>query len=68
MARGLHRLGLLTARWKWVVIGVWIVGIAALISLAHGLGSNTSNNLRLPGTDSQATTDLLAAPSRTCSR
>src|SRR5262249_7157757 len=61
MARGLHRLGLLTARWRWVVLGVWIVGIAALIALAHGFGSNTSNNLRLPGTDSQAATDLLAA-------
>jgi uncharacterized membrane protein YdfJ with MMPL/SSD domain len=60
MARGLHRLGLLTARWKWVVLGAWVVGIAALIALAHGFGSNTSNNLRLPGTDSQAATDLLA--------
>jgi uncharacterized membrane protein YdfJ with MMPL/SSD domain len=43
------------------VLGVWIVGIAALISLAHGFGSNTSNNLRLPGTNSQAATDLLAS-------
>jgi uncharacterized membrane protein YdfJ with MMPL/SSD domain len=61
MARGLHRLGLLIARWRWVVLGAWIVGIAALIALSHGFGSNTSNNLRLPGTDSQAATDLLAA-------
>ena len=61
MATGLHRLGLVTARWRWVVLGVWIVGIAALISLAHGFGSNTSNNLRLPGTNSQAATDLLAS-------
>jgi uncharacterized membrane protein YdfJ with MMPL/SSD domain len=61
MARALHRLGLLCARRKWVVLAVWIVGIALLIGLAHGFGSNTSNNLRLPGTDSQAATDLLAA-------
>ena len=61
MARALHRLGLLCARWKWVVLGVWVLGIALLIGLAHGFGSNTSNNLRLPGTDSQAATDLLAA-------
>src|SRR5215469_888922 len=61
MARGLHRLGLLTARWKWVVLGAWIVGVAALIALAHSVGSNTSNNLDLPGTDSQAATDLLEA-------
>ena len=61
MARVLHRLGLFAARRKWVVLGVWIVGIAALIALAHGFGSNTSNDLSLPGTDSQAATDLLAA-------
>ena len=61
MARALHRLGLFAARRKWVVLGVWIVGIAALIALAHGFGSNTSNNLQLPGTDSQAATNLLAA-------
>src|SRR5215470_2071593 len=61
MARGLHRLGLLTARWKWVTLAVWVVGIAGLVALAHAFGSNTSNNLRLPGTDSQAATDLLAA-------
>jgi uncharacterized membrane protein YdfJ with MMPL/SSD domain len=61
MARGLHRLGLLIARWRWLVLGLWIVVIAGLVGLAHGLGSNTSNNLRLPGTDSQAATDLLAA-------
>jgi uncharacterized membrane protein YdfJ with MMPL/SSD domain len=61
MARGLYRLGLVAARWKWVVLGAWVVAIAALLALAHGFGSNTSNNLRLPGTDSQAATDLLAA-------
>ena len=61
MARALHRLGLFAARRKWVVLGVWIVSIAALIALAHGFGSNTSNNLQLPGTDSQAATNLLAA-------
>jgi uncharacterized membrane protein YdfJ with MMPL/SSD domain len=61
MARALHRLGLLTARRKWVVLGVWIVLVAGLIALAHGFGSNTSNNLDLPGTDSQAATDLLEA-------
>src|SRR5437763_12090845 len=61
MARALHRLGFFAARRKWVVLGVWIVGIVGLVVLAHGFGSNTSNNLRLPGTDSQAATDLLAA-------
>ena len=61
MARILHRLGLLTARRKWVVLAVWVVLIAGLVAVAHGFGSNTSNNLDLPGTDSQAATDLLEA-------
>jgi uncharacterized membrane protein YdfJ with MMPL/SSD domain len=61
MARALHRLGVFCARWKWAVLGAWIVAAVLLIGLAHGFGSNTSNNLRLPGTDSQAATDLLAA-------
>ena len=60
MARALHRLGLLTARRKWIVLAVWIVGIAALATMAKTFGSNTSNNLDLPGTNSQAATNLLA--------
>ncbi len=64
MARVLHRLGLFAARRKWVVLGVWIVGIAPLIAFAHGFGSNTSNNLQLPGTDSQAASDLSRRVSR----
>jgi uncharacterized membrane protein YdfJ with MMPL/SSD domain len=61
MARGLHRLGLFAARRKWVVLAAWIVSLAALVALAQSFGSNTSNNLNLPGTDSQAASDLLAA-------
>jgi uncharacterized membrane protein YdfJ with MMPL/SSD domain len=61
VARLLYRLGLLCARRKWVVLGVWVVAIVLLVGLAKGFGSNTSNNLRLPGTDSQAATDLLAS-------
>ena len=49
------------ARWKWVVLGAWIIAVALLVLAAHSFGSNTSNNLRLPGTNSQAATDLLAA-------
>src|SRR5512132_4554131 len=50
-----------TARRKWAVLAAWIVGVVLLLAVAHTSGSNTSNNLRLPGTDSQAATDLLAA-------
>ncbi|HEY6606621.1 MAG TPA: MMPL family transporter, partial [Gaiellaceae bacterium] len=61
MARALHRLGMFAARRKWVVLGAWILLIAVLIALSRSFGSNTSNNLQLPGTDSQAAADLLAA-------
>jgi uncharacterized membrane protein YdfJ with MMPL/SSD domain len=50
-----------TARQKWVVLGAWAVALALLVLAAHAFGSNTSNNLSLPGTDSQAATDLLAS-------
>jgi uncharacterized membrane protein YdfJ with MMPL/SSD domain len=59
MARALYRLGMFTARRKWVVLGVWILFVAVVIAASKSFGSNTSNNLDLPGTDSQAASDLL---------
>jgi uncharacterized membrane protein YdfJ with MMPL/SSD domain len=61
VARALHRLGMFAARRKWVVLGAWIVALALLVTASRSFGSNTSNNLQLPGTDSQAAADLLAA-------
>jgi uncharacterized membrane protein YdfJ with MMPL/SSD domain len=60
MARFLHGLGMFAARRKWVVIGGWLVAAVAVVLLVRTFGSNTSDNLELPGTDSQAATDLLA--------
>src|SRR5581483_1881240 len=39
---------------------LWLVALGVVVTLYHAAGSNTSNNLDLPGTDSQAATDLLA--------
>jgi uncharacterized membrane protein YdfJ with MMPL/SSD domain len=61
MARALKRLGLFAARRKWVVLGGWVILVAVLVALSHVAGSNTSDNLSLPGTDSQAASNLLAA-------
>ena len=60
MARFLHRLGMTAAHRKWVVVAAWVVMAAVVVVLVRTFGSNTSDNLRLPGTDSQAATDLLA--------
>jgi uncharacterized membrane protein YdfJ with MMPL/SSD domain len=43
-----------------VFILLWVVAMAVFVGLYHAAGSNTSNNLELPGTDGQAATDLLA--------
>jgi putative drug exporter of the RND superfamily len=47
-------------RRRFVVLGVWLVATIALVAVSHRLGENTSENLSLPGTDSQRATDTLA--------
>ena len=61
MTGGLYRLGGFCARRRWIVIGVWLVVFAALAILARTAGPNLSDNLTLPGTDSQRATDQLQA-------
>ena len=43
-----------------MVLLTWVLVLVIVGGLYHAAGSNTSNNLDLPGTDSQAATDLLA--------
>src|SRR3712207_4210658 len=61
MTRMLYRLGHACARWRFVVLGVWLVMIVALVISAREAGSETTNNVTLPGTGSQSATDLLSA-------
>ena len=61
MGRLLYRIGELAARRRWLVLAGWIAVAAALVLLVGRFGSNTSDDLRLPGTDSQAASDLLAS-------
>jgi uncharacterized membrane protein YdfJ with MMPL/SSD domain len=61
LARFLYRLGMFTARRKWFVLGAWVVLVGGMVLLIHTFGSNTSNNLDLPGTNSQAASNLLTA-------
>jgi uncharacterized membrane protein YdfJ with MMPL/SSD domain len=44
-----------------VVIAAWVAALVLVVAAVKELGANTSNNLELPGTDSQAASDLLAA-------
>jgi putative drug exporter of the RND superfamily len=55
----LYAIAWFSVRRRFVVLGVWLVAAIALIAVSHRLGENTSENLSLPGTDSQRATDTL---------
>ena len=61
MTRLLYGLGHACARWRFVVLGLWVVLIVGLVIGAGRAGSDTTNNVTLPGTGSQNATDLLSA-------
>jgi RND superfamily putative drug exporter len=56
----LYAVAKLCVRRRFVVVGIWLVATIALVAISRGLGENTSENLSLPGTDSQRATDTLA--------
>jgi uncharacterized membrane protein YdfJ with MMPL/SSD domain len=61
MAGVLYRLGRLCANRAVLVVAVWL-GLVVLVRLVvWGVGAETSNDLSLPGTESQQATDLLAS-------
>ena len=59
MARLLHRLGMLCARKPLIVMGLWVVLLVLVFGAVGRFGAVTNNNVTLPGTGSQAATDLL---------
>jgi putative drug exporter of the RND superfamily len=61
MAGVLYRLGRLCAKRAIVVVAVWL-GLAVVVHLVvWDVGAETSNDLSLPGTESQQATDLLTS-------
>jgi RND superfamily putative drug exporter len=60
MTRLLYGLGRLCARWRFVVIPIWVVLIAGVVVAAEGIGSETTDNVTLPNTGSQDASDLLS--------
>jgi putative drug exporter of the RND superfamily len=59
MTAALFRLGRLCARRRWIVLAAWVLVFAALAVWARALGPNVSDNLTLPGTDSNSASELL---------
>jgi RND superfamily putative drug exporter len=57
----LYRLGQSCVRHRRVVLALWLVVFLALGVAARSVGPDLSDNLTLPGTDSQRATDLLTA-------
>ena len=55
----LYRVGWFCARRHWIVIGAWIVILAALLLLRNAFGGTYTNNYTVPGSNSQQGTDLL---------
>ena len=59
MTRFLYALGGFCVRRRVPVLVVWLLIVVALAVLARGVGEQTSDNLVLPGTDSQQASDTL---------
>jgi len=58
----LYSLARFCARHRYLVLSGWLIATVVLVGVSHQLGSNTSDNLSLPGTGSQQATDTLAGP------
>jgi uncharacterized membrane protein YdfJ with MMPL/SSD domain len=61
MAGVLYRLGRLCVNRAVVVVAVWLGLVVAVQLTVLRVGAETSNDLSLPGTESQQATDLLAS-------
>jgi putative drug exporter of the RND superfamily len=60
MTGALYSLARFCARHRFWILGVWVLAAVALVGVSKQLGDNTSNNLALPGSNSQLATDTLS--------
>jgi RND superfamily putative drug exporter len=60
MTRALYRLGRSAAGHPWRVIAAWVLVAIAVVGLNQAVGGRTTDDFRLPGTESQRAIDLLA--------
>jgi RND superfamily putative drug exporter len=56
----LQRLGRVSARRPWTVIGSWVLLAVAVVGGAQAFGHELEDSFRVPGLDSQKANDLLA--------
>ncbi len=59
MTPALYALGKACSRHGWIVVGIWAVLFAGFVAVDRSIGDNLSDDLTLPGTDSQSATDVL---------
>lgn len=59
MSTFLHRLAVFSARHRALVIGGWLVVLAALLVVSHQAGTKYSSSSTVAGSDSAAATDLM---------
>ncbi len=59
MTGALYRLARFCIRHRFAVLAAWLIVTIAIVALSQALGETTSENLALPGTDSQRATDTL---------
>ena len=53
MGEALHHLGRACARWPLLILGAWALVIVIVGTLVATFGTQTGNDLSLPGTGSQ---------------
>ncbi len=61
MPQSLYRLGRLSARRPWLVIGSWLVLTLVVVGASSTFGQRLKDSLQVPGLDSQQASELMAA-------
>ena len=61
MSQSLYRMGKLSARRPWVVIGTWLMLAVFVVGAASAFGHKLEDSFRVEGLDSQQANDLIAA-------
>src|SRR5436305_3629581 len=56
----LYAVARFCTRQRYLVLAVWLIATIGLVAVAQRLGDNTNDNLTLPGTNSQRSTDTLS--------